>query len=65
MPRRLGDDFHAAIPSDRSISPITHTNWEGTGVIPDVAAPPAEALAVATTLLQRRTGTAVALGTGQ
>jgi hypothetical protein len=61
MPWRLGDHFFAAIPSARSISPITHTNWEGTGVIPDVAAPPAKALAVAKELLQRRPGTAVAL----
>jgi len=65
MPWRLGDHFFAAIPGARSISPITHTNWEGTGVIPDVAAPPAEALAVAKALLQRRTGTALALGHGE
>jgi C-terminal processing protease CtpA/Prc len=60
MPWRLGDHFYAAIPSARSISPITHTNWEGTGVIPDVAAPPAEALAVAKELLRRRYGATVA-----
>ena len=29
------------------ISPITHRNWEGTGVIPDVAVAPADALATA------------------
>jgi hypothetical protein len=55
MPWRLGDHFYAAIPSARSINPITHTNWEGTGVIPDVAAPPAKALEVARELLQRQT----------
>jgi hypothetical protein len=60
MPWRLGDHFYAAIPSARSISPITHTNWEGTGVIPDVAAPPAEALAVAKELLRRRYGATLA-----
>jgi hypothetical protein len=65
MPWRLGDHFYAAIPSARSISPITHANWEGTGVIPDVAAPPGEALAVAMTLLQRRSGTPVALGAAE
>jgi hypothetical protein len=52
---RLGDHLHAAIPNARSISPITHSNWEGTGVIPDVAAPRAEAFALAKTMLQART----------
>ena len=53
-PYRLGDHFVAFIPSRRSISPITHTNWEGVGVIPDIAATPDNALAVATELLERR-----------
>ena len=53
-PFRLGDHFFAMIPSRRSISPITHANWEGTGVIPDVAATPDNALAVAKELLQHR-----------
>ena len=34
---RLNDHFGAIVPSGRSISPITHTDWEGVGVIPDVA----------------------------
>ena len=33
---RLGDHFEAFIPDSRSISPITHGDWEGTGVTPDV-----------------------------
>ena len=53
-PYRLADHFYATIPSRRSISPITHTNWEGVGVIPDIAATPDNALAVAKDLLQRR-----------
>jgi hypothetical protein len=53
-PFRLGDHFFAAIPSARTISPITHTNWEGVGVIPDIAATPDQALAVAKDMLQRR-----------
>jgi hypothetical protein len=53
-PYRLGDHFFAVIPSRRSISPITHTNWEGVGVTPDIAATPDHALAVAKDLLQRR-----------
>jgi len=53
-PYRLGEHFYAVIPSRRTISPITGTNWEGTGVIPDVAASPDNALEVAKDLLQRR-----------
>jgi Peptidase family S41/N-terminal domain of Peptidase_S41 in eukaryotic IRBP len=36
-----------AIPFARSINPVTGTNWQGTGVIPDVAVPEAEAYDVA------------------
>jgi len=35
------------IPFARSINPITGTNWQGTGVVPDVAVPEAEAYDVA------------------
>jgi hypothetical protein len=45
---RLGDHFVSRIPDARSISPITGTNWEGGGVIPDIAAAPKDALSVAT-----------------
>jgi C-terminal processing protease CtpA/Prc len=34
---RLTDHFEAFIPSGRAINPYTRKNWEGTGVIPDVA----------------------------
>ena len=30
---------HIAIPFARSINPVTGTNWQGTGVIPDTAVP--------------------------
>jgi hypothetical protein len=53
-PYRLSEHFAAFIPSKRSISPVTHTNWEGTGVIPDVAAKADDALAAAKDLLQRQ-----------
>jgi retinol-binding protein 3 len=53
-PFRLGDHFFAAIPSARTISPIIHTNWEGVGVVPDIAATPDQALAMAKDMLQRR-----------
>jgi C-terminal processing protease CtpA/Prc len=33
---RLGDHFLAFIPTGRAINPVTKTNWEGTGVKPDV-----------------------------
>jgi hypothetical protein len=36
-----------AVPRARSISPVTGTNWEGTGVIPDIAVPAADAYDVA------------------
>ena len=32
----LDDWFALAVPFGESISPITHGNWEGTGVVPDV-----------------------------
>jgi retinol-binding protein 3 len=35
-PQRLTPSFTAIIPAGRSISPITKTNWEGTGVTPDI-----------------------------
>jgi len=42
--RRLTDHFAANVPTGRSISPITHTDWEGTGVAPDVVMDPEKAL---------------------
>jgi C-terminal processing protease CtpA/Prc len=51
---RLGDHFFAAIPHSRTISPITHTNWEGAGVTPDIETPPDNALAVAKDMLQKQ-----------
>ncbi|MEP6862154.1 MAG: S41 family peptidase [Deltaproteobacteria bacterium] len=32
----LDDWFAIAVPFAESISPVTHSNWEGTGVVPDV-----------------------------
>jgi hypothetical protein len=51
---RLSGHFYADIPNSRSMSPITGTNWEGTGVKPDIATPQADALGVARDLLQRK-----------
>ncbi len=38
---------HIGIPFARSINPITGSNWQGTGVVPDIAVPEAEAHDVA------------------
>ena len=35
------------VPTGRAISPITKTNWEGTGVKPDIEVPADQALLVA------------------
>jgi C-terminal processing protease CtpA/Prc len=44
---RISDHFGMFIPTGRAISPITKTNWEGTGVMPDVGVPSDQALATA------------------
>jgi retinol-binding protein 3 len=41
---RIDDHFMALVPSGRAINPITHADWEGTGVKPDVAVPADQAL---------------------
>lgn len=43
----LDDHFFAMIPNILTVSPITHTDWEGKGVRPDVAVPADQALLVA------------------
>jgi hypothetical protein len=44
---RLHQHFGVFIPTGRAINPITKTNWEGTGVEPDVKVPADQALKVA------------------
>jgi C-terminal processing protease CtpA/Prc len=39
--------FGIGVPSGRAINPISKTNWEGTGVAPDIEAPADQALKVA------------------
>lgn len=41
---RVNDHFMVGVPFARSINPVTKTNWEGTGVKPDVAVPADRAL---------------------
>ena len=43
----IGRDCSFSVPFGRAINPITGTNWEGTGVAPDIERPQAEALRVA------------------
>ena len=35
-PHRVDDHFLIAVPGGRPINPVTKTDWEGTGVVPDV-----------------------------
>lgn len=46
-PRRVTAHFGVWVPSGRPVNPVTKTNWEGTGVRPDVPVPSAEALRTA------------------
>ena len=59
----LNDGFAIWVPWGRPINPVTKTNWEGTGVVPDVKVPAPDALAEAhhralTELKRRREGVA-------
>lgn len=44
---RIDDHVDAHIPDERGVNPLTGTNWEGTGVVPDVAVPAGAAFDVA------------------
>jgi len=43
----VGDRFEFYVSTERGVSPVTGGNWEGTGVIPDIRVPAAEALEAA------------------
>ncbi|HEX9171813.1 MAG TPA: S41 family peptidase [Telluria sp.] len=45
--RQLTPHFSVFVPGGRAINPITKTNWEHTGVTPDVKVPASEALVTA------------------
>ncbi|MFI5937627.1 S41 family peptidase [Actinoplanes sp. NPDC051494] len=49
----LSPTMEVTVPVARAISPVTGTNWEGTGVVPDVAVPAADALSWAYTASAR------------
>jgi C-terminal processing protease CtpA/Prc len=44
---RIDPHFAIFIPTSRSVNPVTQTNWEGTGVEPEITVPAAEAFSVA------------------
>ncbi|WP_394616717.1 S41 family peptidase [Lentzea sp. JNUCC 0626] len=44
---RVGPHLKSAVPNGRAINPISGTNWEGVGVVPDIAVPAEEAFEVA------------------
>lgn len=46
-PYRIGNHFSASIPFSYSINPVTHTDWEGRGVQPDIVSSKEQALLVA------------------
>jgi len=48
---RIDEHFMIGVPYARAINPVTHTNWEGVGVKPDVIVPANDALAAAQKLL--------------
>lgn len=43
----INDCMTAMVPFARAINPITNTNWEGTGVEPDIKVSPTDALTIA------------------
>jgi retinol-binding protein 3 len=54
---KIGDHFAIGVPFARAINPYSKTNWEGTGVTPDVAVPAADAMAVALRMIGERRAT--------
>jgi len=53
-PRRLDDHFMFNLPFARPINPVSKTDWEGTGVQPDIVVAPSAALETAEKLAQNK-----------
>jgi C-terminal processing protease CtpA/Prc len=49
-----GDHFIIYVPHGRSISPVTRTDWEGTGVTPDISVSADDALQTAERLAAQK-----------
>lgn len=47
QPRRINAHFMIFVPTGRAINPVTHSNWQATGVLPDLPSPEDRALNVA------------------
>jgi hypothetical protein len=54
---RIDEHFSIGVPFARAINPYSRTNWEGTGVEPDVKVPAADALATALRLISEKRAT--------
>src|SRR3546814_11177292 len=55
--RRVHEHFAVDLPEGKSINPVTGTNWQGTGVKPDVEVPDGQALDTAIRSDERHVGT--------
>jgi hypothetical protein len=53
-PERLSEHFMMFVPSGRAVNPVTKTDWEGTGVKPDVEVPAEKALKMANLMALKR-----------
>jgi hypothetical protein len=51
-PERIDERFSVNLPYGRAVNPITGTNWEGVGVVPDKSVPAASALEAALRLVR-------------
>jgi retinol-binding protein 3 len=51
---RLNDHFGVFVPHAHAENPITKTNWEGTGVLPDIAVDPKDGLTIAYTMALKK-----------
>ena len=52
--RKIDDHFEIRVPDRRPINPISKTDWDGTGVLPDVRVKAADALETAVKLAEAR-----------
>jgi hypothetical protein len=64
-PYPVDDRFSVVVPNGRVRSSLTDRNWEGTGVVPDVVTPAADALRVAHRHALRALRSAAPVGSGE
>lgn len=51
---RIDNHFEILLPTGRTLNPVTSTDWEGVGVVPDLKVPASEALDAAQKLIRDR-----------